>query len=37
MTLARKDITQILWLAVKVAVIVLLSHTGHALFVYQNF
>jgi hypothetical protein len=37
MALSRKDIVQILWLVAKIAVIVLLSNTGHALFVYQNF
>lgn len=37
MTLDRKDIVQILWLAVKIAIILLLSNSGQAFFVYQNF
>ncbi|MGY3591308.1 hypothetical protein ACVIGB_009110 [Bradyrhizobium sp. USDA 4341] len=37
MTLGRDDILKIVWLAAKIAIIVLLSNTGQALFVYQNF
>jgi hypothetical protein len=37
MTFTRKNIGQILWLAAKIAIIVLLSNSGQTFFVYQNF
>jgi len=37
MTFNRKFIFQMLWLAMKVAVILLLSNSGQTFFVYQNF
>lgn len=37
MTFNRENVCQILWLAAKIAVILLLSNSGQTFFVYQNF